>query len=263
MPLAVLLSASWVGLLKPGEIAAQISQRSLDFLETEWRDVPERHRSMRLVFDHSWNLLSQEQKEALAGLSIFRGSFSFQAARSVTQIELPLLRGLVDRSLVQLTCGERFELHVLMRQYASEKLDEQIGKMDEFSNRFCTFFVDMLDRWAIALQGSGQADAQREITLEGENIPLAWEWALGHAQYDHLAQALDGLGGLYERRCLYRQGERLFQNAAAQLRFAIPAWKTSQRWNSPGLFYCLPVSWAGRVSSAACWGIIRPHTRQS
>jgi DNA-binding SARP family transcriptional activator/predicted ATPase len=223
IPLAVLLSASWARLLKPAEISAQIRQRNLDFLETGWRDVPERHRSMRLVFDHSWNLLTREQQDALAGLSVFRGSFTFLAAQSVTKIELQGLRDLVDRSLVQLTSGERFELHVLMREYASEKLEELPDKSDEFNHRHCAFFAEMLARWAIALQGPGQADAQQEITLEGENIPAAWEWALGHAQYDRLAQALDGLGGMYERCCLYRQGESLFQNSAAQIRFATSA----------------------------------------
>ena len=229
MPLAVLLSASWSGLLRPVEIAAQINQHSLDFLETVWRDVPERHRSMRLVFDYSWNLLTKGQQDALAGLSVFQGSFTFQAARSVTEIELQGLRDLVDRSLVQITSGERFELHVLMRQYATEKLEEQPGKRDEFNNRHCAFFAEMLVRWAIALQGPGQVEAQREITLEGENIPAAWEWALGHAQYDRLAQALDGLGGMYERRCLYRQGESLFQISAAQIRFAISALEAKRK----------------------------------
>jgi hypothetical protein len=93
-----------------------------------------------------------------------------------------------------------------MRQYAAEKLEQLPGNRDEFNNRHCAFFIKMLAQWATALQGPGQVDAQREITLEGENIRLAWEWALGHAQYDRLAQAVDGLGGMYERRCLYRQG---------------------------------------------------------
>jgi DNA-binding SARP family transcriptional activator/predicted ATPase len=235
MPLAVLLSASWARLLKPAEISAQIRQRNLDFLETGWRDVPERHRSMRLVFDHSWNLLTREQQDALAGLSVFRGSFTFLAAQSVTKIELQGLRDLVDRSLVQLTSEDRFELHVLMREYASEKLEELPDKSDEFNHRHCAFFAEMLARWAIALQGPGQADTQQEITLEGENIPAAWEWALGHAQYDRLAQALDGLGGMYELRCLYRQGESLFQNSAAQIKLAVSALEAKREMEISGL----------------------------
>jgi predicted ATPase len=61
MPLGILLAAAWVGVLTPAEIAVEIS-RSLDFLEIDLRDVPERQRSMRAAFDHSWNLLSERER---------------------------------------------------------------------------------------------------------------------------------------------------------------------------------------------------------
>ncbi|NIV34471.1 MAG: transcriptional regulator, partial [Anaerolineae bacterium] len=54
MPLGILLAAAWVGMLTPAEIVTELSGqgsgeigRSLDFLETDWRDVPARQRSMR------------------------------------------------------------------------------------------------------------------------------------------------------------------------------------------------------------------------
>ena len=59
MPLGILLAAAWVDILPATEIASEIS-KNLDFLETEMRDVPEQQRSVRAVFDHSWNLLSPE-----------------------------------------------------------------------------------------------------------------------------------------------------------------------------------------------------------
>ena len=42
-------------------IAEEI-ERSLDFLEADLSDVPERQHSMRAVFDHSWSLLSERQR---------------------------------------------------------------------------------------------------------------------------------------------------------------------------------------------------------
>ncbi len=121
MPLAVLLSASWAGILSPAEITAQIRQRSLDFLETEWRDLPDRQRSLRAVFDHSWDLLSKRQQEFLAGLSIFPGSFPLPAACAVTQFELHDLHALIYRSVVQRASSDRFELHMLWRQFIAAK----------------------------------------------------------------------------------------------------------------------------------------------
>ncbi|MFN2224989.1 MAG: ATP-binding protein, partial [Anaerolineae bacterium] len=82
MPLALLLAAAWVEMLPPAEIAGRILQ-GLDFLETGWRDVPDRHRSIRAVFDHSWHLLGEREAEVFQALSVFCGGFSRQAARQV------------------------------------------------------------------------------------------------------------------------------------------------------------------------------------
>jgi predicted ATPase len=93
MPLAILLAAAWVELLTPAEIAAELGQ-SLDFLESEWQDVPNRHHSMRAVFDHSWGLLSEPERETFQQLSVFRGGFTRQAAQEVAGASLKNLRDL-------------------------------------------------------------------------------------------------------------------------------------------------------------------------
>ncbi|MBV7332521.1 tetratricopeptide repeat protein [Chloroflexi bacterium TSY] len=61
MPLGLELAASWITLMSCREIAAEIEQ-SLDFLTSSMRNVPERHRSLRAVFEHSWRLLTNDQK---------------------------------------------------------------------------------------------------------------------------------------------------------------------------------------------------------
>jgi predicted ATPase len=45
------------------------------------RDLPARHRSIRAAFDHSWNLLTEEERRAFHGLSVFRGGFDEEAAQ--------------------------------------------------------------------------------------------------------------------------------------------------------------------------------------
>ena len=56
-PLAIELAAASVRTLTCAEVAAGI-EHNLDFLSSTLRDVPERHRSLRATFDHSWNLLN-------------------------------------------------------------------------------------------------------------------------------------------------------------------------------------------------------------
>lgn len=53
VPLAIELAAGWIHLLSPTEILDELKQ-DLDILETTLQDVPLRHRSMRVVFDRSW-----------------------------------------------------------------------------------------------------------------------------------------------------------------------------------------------------------------
>jgi DNA-binding CsgD family transcriptional regulator len=64
MPLAIELAAAWLHLLNVNEIAAEL-EKGLDILATEVRDTPERHRSIRAIFDHSWSLLDQSERKIL------------------------------------------------------------------------------------------------------------------------------------------------------------------------------------------------------
>ena len=74
MPLALELAASWVRVMPCTEIARQIEQ-NLDFLSTELRNLPERHRSMRALFDQSWRLLSPLEQGVLMRLSVFQSGW--------------------------------------------------------------------------------------------------------------------------------------------------------------------------------------------
>ena len=121
LPLGIELAASWVSMLSCAEIADEIEQ-NIDFLATSMRDVPERHRSLRAAFDQSWRLLSGEQQDVLARLSVFRGDFGREAAAAVADADLRLLSDLVSKSLVRRSDFGRYELHELLRQYAAEKL---------------------------------------------------------------------------------------------------------------------------------------------
>ena len=86
MPLAILLAAVWVGLLSPDEIAAEIS-KNLDFLKTEFRDLPARQHSIRAVFETSWDHLVQNERTLFKALSVFRGGFTREAvSRGIKRI---------------------------------------------------------------------------------------------------------------------------------------------------------------------------------
>ncbi|MFN2232005.1 MAG: ATP-binding protein, partial [Anaerolineae bacterium] len=213
MPLAILLAAAWAGTLSPAEIADEIG-RSLDFLETDWRDVPARQRSMRAVFDHSWSLLDERAREVLAGLSVFSGGFTREAAQRIVGASLRELMGLANRSLVHRTAGGRYELHELLRQYAADKLAAAPQTEMETRERHCAYYAVALEQWDAELKGPRQLDALSEIEADLSNARAAWNWAVERADMARMQQAMDGLCRFYEWRGRYEEGEAACRAAA-------------------------------------------------
>ncbi len=127
MPLAIELAAGWMRVTTCEEITQQI-ERGLRFLATSLRDVPERHRNMQAVFDHSWSLLSEDEQRVFSRLSIFRGDFSREAAEQVGGASLPILASLVDKSLLRKSTTGRYDMYEFLRQYAGEKLLSGSGR---------------------------------------------------------------------------------------------------------------------------------------
>jgi len=225
LPLAIVLAASWTRMLTPIEIADQIAGESLDFLEAEWHDVPPRQRSMRAVFDHSWSLLAEREREVFAGLSAFRGGFRYQAAQEVAGGTLRELMTLVDWSLVQRTPSGRYEIHELLRQYGAERLQARAEKRalspaaeEPVRERHSAYYAAALQRWGADLRGARQAEALVEMTAEVENARAAWDWMVGHGNVEGMARAMDGLCRFYERRGRYQEGETACRLAVEKLR---------------------------------------------
>ena len=62
-----------------------------------------------------------------------------------------------------------------------------------------------------------QKEALDEIEASGENIRIAWRWAVDQRQVDQLDQAINSLGYFYEWRGRVEDGEKAFAAAAARL----------------------------------------------
>jgi predicted ATPase/class 3 adenylate cyclase len=177
MPLGIELAASWASVLSCAEIADEI-ERSIDFLATSMRDVPERHRSLRAAIDQSWRLLTDEQRRAFSRLSVFRGSFDRGAAVAVTGADLRLLSELVAKSLLRRPDFGRFELHELLRQYAAEQLRLSRAEEAYARERHARHYTAMLLERQAALMGPELAVARDELRGELDNLRAAAEWTL-------------------------------------------------------------------------------------
>lgn len=196
MPLGIELAAAWASALSCREIAEEV-ERNLDFLSTTMRDVADQHRSLRAVFDHSWRMLTEEQKTGFRRLSVFRGSFSRDAAQKVGGVDLRRLSDLVGKSLLRRTTEGRYELHQLLRQYAEDALSEVPAEQDAASERHSRYFGQFLIERKQRLEGREVTAAGDEIRADLGNVTAAARWVAVHGPEDDARRVLDAMTSFY------------------------------------------------------------------
>lgn len=197
MPLAIELAAAWLKVLSTAEIAAEIEQ-SLDILETEWHGAPERQRSLRAVFNSSWQLLNRSEQAALQGLAIFQGGFTRAAAEAISGISLKGILALADKSWLQRPADGRYQIHELLRQYAAEKLYADPDAWRLVKERHSAYYVAFLAGQRALMWGPRQREAFDAIAGEFENVRFAWDWLVEQQQ---LATVVDQMLPALFRYC--------------------------------------------------------------
>jgi predicted ATPase/DNA-binding CsgD family transcriptional regulator len=183
MPLALELAASWLKTLSCKEITAEIEQGP-DILATPLRNVPERHRSMQAVFDHSWRLLREEERAVFRRLSVFRGGCTWEAAQAVAGADLRVLQGLVDKSFIRRDPHSgRYDIHELLRHMANFIWAVAEGSQSTtYTAYYAAFLVSAGKMSAIT-----DSENDGELELNGQYPRVGW--AVDH-RVDAIQKAL-------------------------------------------------------------------------
>ena len=220
MPLAIELATAWLDTLTLEEISEEL-QRSLDILSTEMRDVPERHRSIRAAFDHSWSLINETERGVFMRLSVFRGGFARDAAHHVAGASLELLAALVRKSFVRHDPKlGRFEVHELMRQYAEERLKENPDASLSAHEAHASYYAKfMSSRWN-HLRDGRQIAALEQIDADIENVRAAWRNCIDQKDTSRLRLFIQSIRLVYTIRGWNYAGMELFAGAVEALESA-------------------------------------------
>ncbi len=173
MPLAIEIAARWVKF----QPCTRIQDDLLD-LENRLRDVPERHRSMRAVFNQSWRLLFENERQVFQSLAVFRGGFTVDAASTITGATEQQLANLVDKSVLQRMSADRFTMHELLRQYAEEHLHQDHEAHRQTSQQHARYYLEYLQTRFDSVRGARQRSAILEVATEVENVRVAWQWVI-------------------------------------------------------------------------------------
>jgi predicted ATPase len=219
MPLGIELAAAWLKALACGQVAREI-EHSLDILSTRLHNLPERHRSMRAVFEHSWRLLAEAEQAVLQRLSVFQGGFEQEAAEPVAGASLMTLATLVEKSLLQVTVRGRYQMHELLRQFAGEKLAQRADEATTTRQRHSDYYLGFLKVREQRLNGQEQPTALDEISLEIDNIRASWRYTVEQGQLEAINGVVEVLYNFYEIRSRYQEGKEIFALAIARLQQA-------------------------------------------
>jgi predicted ATPase/DNA-binding SARP family transcriptional activator len=215
MPLGIELAASWARIMSCQQIIDEI-QNSLDFLTSSLRNIPERHRSLRAVFDSSWNLLNSIEQQTFRQLSVFRGGFQQDAARQITGASLMTLSALVDKSMLTLVDG-RYQIHELLRQYAARQLNVHPQEESRIRAIHSDYYAAYIDERESRLTNNRLDSAYREVLPEYDNVFAAWEFALTQPEPTLIGRFLRPFYRLLDIQSRYLAGAELFQRAADTL----------------------------------------------
>ena len=215
MPLGILLASAWIEMLSPGEIAAELS-RGLDLLAGELRDLPERQRSLRAVFEYSWGLLGPDEQSVFQSLAVFRGGFARPAAQAVAGVTLAQLMRLNNKSLLHRQPTGRYELHELLRQFA-ERSSPPAQAGAAVRRLHAAWAADYTESWLPASRGPRQLEAWDGLEHEIDDVTAAWDWLVRTRRPAELMRLAEGLVWYWWISGRNRQGVQALEKLAPLL----------------------------------------------
>jgi predicted ATPase/DNA-binding CsgD family transcriptional regulator len=197
LPLAIELAASWVPVLSPSALLAQLEFR-LALPSGGSLGTPQRQRSLRDTIAWSYGLLSAPSQTLFRRIAVFNGGCSLDAVKEICRDGslnvLQELRALVENSLVRRTDhpdgDSRYTLLETVREFGVERL-QQSDEADIIHRRHAEYFLALAER-AEARLNTGEREVWLDrLESEQGNLHGALEWAI--EQED--AETAAGLAG--------------------------------------------------------------------
>jgi predicted ATPase/class 3 adenylate cyclase len=213
LPLALELAAARVKALSSAQILARLEQR-LPLLTGGARDLPDRQRTLRATIEWSHDLLDEHERRLFAGLAVFTGGCTLEAAEEICDADLDTLQSLVDKSLLRHS-GERYWLLETIREYAAEQI-EASAEGEDLRRRHAEHFLAVAEELGghlgLAACGDGKPALDR-LEAEHDNLRAALDWldAVGEGE---LEQRLAGaLLRFWQRRGHFAEANRRLERA--------------------------------------------------
>ena len=195
LPLAIKLAMGWIRTLPIGEIADRLEQ-GLELLH----DPKDPHINIRVTFERTWQLLSEYEKRIYEQLAVFKGGFTLDSALKVVGLTENDIASLRDQCLIELVILEtqlkssyRYDLHPLLRQFAHEKLQAEPELLAHVEQKHTSYFINLLSEYERHLRGPKSQEIVAQLTLNADNVRVAWHSAIEHTNIAQIHTALYSL----------------------------------------------------------------------
>jgi predicted ATPase/transcriptional regulator with XRE-family HTH domain len=194
LPLALELCAAQIDLRSPVQLLAQLQDNRLDLLVAGSHDLPPRQRTLRTAIEHSYRLLSEEERILFRRLGVFMGGFDLAAVAAVggqeqetgTQTVLATLHALISKSLVRsetLPSGEqRFLLLETIREFALEQVRAH-GEEALLRRQHYVAYLQLFRTGDSYLRGPYAAIWLARLAVDQDNLRSALQWTITEAHY--------------------------------------------------------------------------------
>jgi tetratricopeptide (TPR) repeat protein len=169
LPLAVELAAARTKALSPAQILERLSDR-LDLLEGG-RDADPRQHTLRATIEWSYELLSAQERQLFARLSVFAGGCTLEAAEEVCAAELDTLQSLVEKSLLRFT-DPRYWMLETIREYAWQR-HASSGEPGALEDGHAEHYLLLAERVERQKSEATSTDPFRRLVDEADNFRLA------------------------------------------------------------------------------------------
>jgi predicted ATPase len=191
-PLAIELAAAWAQTLTPAQMLERLNEKSAKFVWIRARhtkDYEERHQSLGATIAWSVDLLPPHLQHIFFALSVFRGSFTAEAAETIAGATLDDLARLRERSLLQndLTSSDTIRWRFLetIREFAAENLAEKT----EVGAAHLAYYAGLAQKVHETQYTQVQA-MWAFLEIEIDNLRASFDYALAHSVKEALVLAI-------------------------------------------------------------------------
>jgi predicted ATPase/DNA-binding SARP family transcriptional activator len=223
LPLAVELAAARADDLPLDALLGRLGRR-LELLTKGPVDQPPRLQTLRRTLEWSTTLLTQDERDVFARLSVFAGGWTLEAAVAVCGDDvIERLAGLADKSLVQLLSGEaepRQAMLETIREYARDLLEHADPEHDP-GGRHAEYFLSLAEQAEPHLRGAPGPWLDR-LELEEDNLRAALDHLEAHGEVRLLERLAGALWRFWYLRGRITEGRRRLERALAADRAVSP-----------------------------------------